>query len=64
MLENYGEDQLGRLYEDEEVLHGVKGERNILQTIKGRKVNRIGHIVRTNCLVKHVTEGRIEGKRT
>jgi hypothetical protein len=44
-----------------EVLHRVKEERNILYTIKREKVNWIGHIWRTNCLLKHVIEGKIEG---
>jgi hypothetical protein len=39
----------------------VKEERNIVHTIKRRKANWIGHILRTNCLIKHVTEGKIEG---
>jgi hypothetical protein len=30
--------------------------------MKGRKVKSVGHIVHRNCLVKHVTEGRIEGR--
>jgi hypothetical protein len=34
--------------------------RNTLQTIKWRKANPIGHILRRNCLLKHVLEGRIE----
>ena len=34
--------------------------RNILQTIKRRKANWIGHILRRNCLLKHVIEGKIE----
>jgi hypothetical protein len=42
---------------NEEVLHRVKEERNILHTIKRRKANWIGHILRTNCLLKHVIEG-------
>jgi hypothetical protein len=29
----------------EEVLHGIKEERNILQKIKRRKLNWIGHIL-------------------
>jgi hypothetical protein len=37
-----------------EVLHGVKEERNIVHTIKRRKANWIGHILRRNCLLKHV----------
>jgi hypothetical protein len=36
---------------NEEVLHRVKGERNILHTIKRRKDNWIGHILRRNCLL-------------
>jgi hypothetical protein len=47
---------------NEEVLHRVKEERNILHTIKRRKANWIGHILRRNCLLKHVIEGKIEGR--
>jgi hypothetical protein len=39
---------------NEEVLHGVKEERNILHTVNRRKANWIGHILRGNCLLKHV----------
>jgi hypothetical protein len=45
---------------NEEVLHRVKEERNILHTIKRRKANWIGHILRRNCLLKHVIEGKLE----
>ena len=34
-----------------------KVEGNILQTMKRRKDNWIGHILGRNCLLKHVTEG-------
>ena len=37
---------------------GVEG-RNILQKIKRRKANWIGHILGNNCLLKHV-EGKIK----
>jgi hypothetical protein len=47
---------------NEELLHRVKEERNILQIIKRRKANWIGHILRRNCLLKHVIEGKIEGR--
>jgi hypothetical protein len=47
---------------NEEVLHRVKVERNILHTIKRRKANWIGHILRRNCLLKHVIEGTLEGR--
>jgi hypothetical protein len=43
---------------DREVLHRVKEERNTLRTIKKRKANWIGHMLRRNCLLKHVTEGK------
>jgi hypothetical protein len=47
---------------NEEVLHRVMEERNILYTIKRRKANRIGHILRRNCLIIHVIEGKLEGR--
>jgi hypothetical protein len=47
---------------NDEVLHRVKEERNILHTIKRRKANWIGHILRRNCLLKHVIEGKLEGR--
>jgi hypothetical protein len=48
---------------NEEVLHGVKEERNILHTIKRRKANWIGHMLHRNCLLTHVIEGKLEGRR-
>jgi hypothetical protein len=45
-----------------EVLHRVKEERNVVHTIKRRKANWIGHILRRNCLLKHVIEGKLEGR--
>jgi hypothetical protein len=45
-----------------EVLHGVKKERNILHK-KTRKTNWSCHIVRRNCLLIHVIKGKIEGRR-
>jgi hypothetical protein len=47
---------------NEEVLHRDKDEKNIRQTMKRRKANGIGHILRRNCLLKHVFEGKIEGR--
>jgi len=47
---------------NEEVLHSVNEERNILRTINRRKANWIGHIMRRNCLLKHVIEGKKERK--
>jgi len=39
----------------------VKEERNVLLTIKRRKANWIYYSLHRNCLLKHVTEGKIEG---
>jgi len=47
---------------NEEVLQIVKKEGNILQTIKRRKSKWIGHMLRRKCLLKHVIEGKIEGR--
>ena len=46
----------------EEVLLGVKEQRNILHEIRKRKANWIGHILRRNCLLKQVIEGKIKGE--
>ena len=46
---------------NEDVLHTVKDETNILHTIHRRKDNWIGHNLRRNCLLKHVTEAKIKG---
>jgi hypothetical protein len=40
----------------------VKEEKNILQTIKIRRPNCTGHILRKKCLLKCVIEGNIEGR--
>jgi hypothetical protein len=45
-----------------EVLCRVKEERNIIHTVKSRKANWIGYILRRNCLIKHVIEGKREGR--
>jgi len=51
---------------NEEESHRVKGKSNIIYiyiyVIKGRKANWIGHILRRNCLLRHVTEGKVEGR--
>ena len=46
---------------NEEVLLRVKEQRNILHEIPKRKANWIGHILRRNCLLQRVTEGKIQG---
>ena len=44
------------------VLSSAKSDRSILHTVKRRKANWIGHILRRNCLLEHVTEGKIQGR--
>jgi len=46
---------------NKEVLLRVKEQRNILHEIRKRKANWIGHILRRNCLLQWVIEGRIKG---
>jgi len=48
---------------NEEVLQTDKDGRNIVQTVKRRKAYWIGHILRRNCLLRHVIGGKIEGRR-
>jgi hypothetical protein len=47
---------------NEEVLLRVSEQRNILHEIRKRKANWIGHILRRNCLLKQVIEGKIKGQ--
>jgi len=46
---------------NEEVLLRVNEQRNILHEIRKRKENEIGHILRRNCLLQRVIEGKIQG---
>ena len=47
---------------NEEVLLIVNEQSNILHEIRKRKANWIGHILRRNCLLKEVIEGKIKGE--
>ena len=47
---------------NEEVLLRVNEQRNILHEIRKWKANWIGHILRRNCLLKQVIEGKIKGE--
>ena len=47
---------------NEEVLLRVNEQRNILHEISKRKANWIGHILRRNCLLQQVIEGKIKGQ--
>jgi hypothetical protein len=47
---------------NEEVFLRVKEQRNVLREILKRKANWIGHILRRNCILQRVTEGKIKGR--
>jgi hypothetical protein len=47
---------------NEEVLPRVKEQRNIPHEISTRQANWIGHILRRNCLLRQVIEGKIKGR--
>jgi hypothetical protein len=47
---------------NEEVLLRFNEKRNILHEIRKRKANWIGHILRRNCLLKQVIQGKIKGE--
>ena len=38
----------------------VKEQTHVLNTVKGRKDNWIGHILHRNCFLKHVIEGELD----
>jgi hypothetical protein len=46
---------------NEEVLLRVREQKNILHKISKRQANFIGHILRRNCLLQRVNEGKIKG---
>jgi hypothetical protein len=54
-LEKDGEDRWTDRVRNE--IYIVMEGRNILHTIKRKHTNWIGHILRMNCLLKHVSEG-------
>ena len=45
-----------------EVLLRVKEQMNIVHEINKRKANWIGHILRRNCPLQRVIEGKIKGR--
>jgi len=45
---------------NEEVLLRVKEQRNILHEISKRKANWFGHILRRNCILQRVIEGKVK----
>jgi len=58
------EGEIGRTdcLRSKEVLHRVKEERNILRTVIRRKAIWTGHILRRNCLLKHIIARKVEGR--
>jgi len=52
------------LVKDIEVLQRVKEERNFVHATVRKKADWIGHILHRNCLLKRVTERKIEGRGT
>jgi hypothetical protein len=46
---------------NEEMLQSVREEKNILHAIKRMKANCSGHILRRNCLLQQIVEGKREG---
>jgi hypothetical protein len=62
MVEKNGDDQLDRSCEKWRSITQSQGGEEFLHTIKIRKANWIGHILRRNCLLKHVIEGKLEGR--
>ena len=59
VLEKDGEDQLVRSCEK---WRCVNEQRNILHELRKRKANWIGHILRRNCLLQQVIEGKLKGQ--
>jgi len=53
----------GKHVSNEEVLCLVQEHRSLMQVIKQRQANWIGHVLRHDCLLKTVQEGKMEGKR-
>jgi hypothetical protein len=48
---------------NEEVLTLVDENRNLIDTIRRRQRNWIGHILRSDCLLREILEGKIQGKK-
>ena len=48
---------------NEEVLRCVGEHRSLVNTVIKRKKSWIGHVLRHDCLLKTVIEGRMKGKR-
>jgi hypothetical protein len=62
VLEKNGEDHLDRSCEKWRSITQSQGGQEYPTYKKRRKANWIGHILRRNCLLKHVIEGKLEGR--
>jgi hypothetical protein len=62
VLERGGEISYTDRVRNEEVLHRVKEERNILHKTRSKNANCIGHILCRNWFLKHVIKGKIDGR--
>ena len=60
VLQKEGEDQFDRSCEELRSVTESQGERNILHTVKIWKDHWIGYILRSNCLLKYISEENIE----
>ena len=60
VLEKDGEDELDQSYQKCRSIHTIKEAVNILYTLKRRKADWIGHILRRNCLKEHVIDRKIK----
>jgi len=47
---------------NEKVLNLVREQRSLVNVIKQRQVNWIGYVLRNNCLLKTLLEGKIKKK--
>ena len=47
---------------NEKVINTIKDDRHIQLTTNGTKANWIGQVLCINCLIKHVIEGKVEGR--
>ena len=63
-MEDNGEGELQGQITNEEVLKNVGENRCLLDNIRARKRNWVGHVLRGEGLIREVMEGGMEGKRT
>jgi hypothetical protein len=62
VTEKNGADQLDQSCEKRRNITQSQGAEEYPNTIKRIKANWIGHILRRNCLLKHVIEEKLEGR--